>query len=87
MKLKPMRVGDFRRLSRTFCDYFCRTEHDIHICWLSEDFQEYLGFDIWGTYTSFESDSVFKCLRCDKEDEDCENMKSHIQEKHNHKKH
>ena len=49
--------------------------------------QEYLGFDIWGTYTSFESDSVFKCLRCDKEDEDCENMKSHIQEKHNHKKH
>ena len=70
------------RVSRSFCDYFCRTEHDIHICWSEEDFQESLGFDIWSTYTGDESDTVFKCLKCDEEDDDKENMKKHIQEKH-----
>ena len=67
-----------------FCDYFCRTEHGIYICWSNEDFKEFLGFDIWSTYTSDESDTVFKCLKCDMEDDDKENMKKHIEERHKH---
>ena len=72
------------KISRMFCDYFCRTEHGIHICWSNEDFKEFLGFDIWSTYTGDESDTVFKCLKCDMEDDDKENMKKHIEEQHKH---
>ena len=70
------------RVTQSFCDYFCRVEHDIHICWSSEDFQDYLGFDIWKTCTTMESDTVVKCLRCDKTDEDIEKMREHIEENH-----
>ena len=47
-----------------------------------EDFDEYIGFDIWKTCTTMESESVFKCLKCDKIDDDAEELKKHIQEKH-----
>jgi DNA-directed RNA polymerase subunit RPC12/RpoP len=70
------------RVTQSFCDYFCRGEHGIHICWSNEDFEEYKGFDIWKTATNFdsksESESIYKCLKCKKVDEDIDNMKEHI---------
>ena len=41
--------------TQSCCDYFCRVEHDIHICWSSEDFKDYLRFDIWKTCTMYSS--------------------------------
>ena len=70
------------RVTQNFCDYFCRVEHDVHICWSSEDFHNYIGFDIWKTRTTMESESVFKCLRCDKTDDDSDRMREHIAQKH-----
>ena len=74
------------RVTSSFCDNFCRTEHGIDICRSSEEFKEYLGFDIWKTRTTMESDSVYKCLKCDKIYDDSDEMKKHIQEKHEHEK-
>lgn len=70
------------RVTQPFCDYFCRVEHNMHICWSSEDFHEWIGFDIWKTCTTMESESVYKCLRCDKTDDDDEKMREHIEENH-----
>ena len=70
------------RVTQPFCDYFCRVEHNIHICWSSEDFHEWIGFDIWKTCTTMESETVYKCLRCDKTDDDDEKMRKHIEENH-----
>ena len=70
------------RVTQPFCDYFCRVEHDIHICWSSEDFQNFIGFDIWKTCTTMESETVYKCLRCEKTDDDDDKMREHIQKNH-----
>ena len=51
----------------------------MHICWSKEDFEEYKGFDIWNTSMSMEScDAVYKCLKCEKVDDDFDRMKEHI---------
>ena len=65
-----------------FCDYFCRSDHGIHICRSHEDFQKFLGFDIWKTFETDQSDTVFKCLNCDKTSDDDDHMREHINEKH-----
>ena len=70
------------RVTQPFCDYFCRVEHNIHICWSNEDFQNFLGFDIWKTCTTMESETVYKCLRCEKTDDDEDKMREHIEENH-----
>ena len=70
------------RVTQSFCDYFCRGEHGIHICWSSEDFEEYIGFDIWETRTTMECEDLFKCLKCDRTDDDRDKMREHIEAKH-----
>jgi hypothetical protein len=67
------------KVTEMFCDKFCRGDHGIHICWSKEDFEEYTDFDIWNTSKKVEScDAVFKCLKCEKVDEDFDRMKEHI---------
>ena len=34
------------------------------------------------TYTSMESETVYKCLRCEKMDDDDDKMREHIEENH-----
>ena len=70
------------KVTQSFCDYFCRGEHGMHICWSNEDFQEYIGFDIWETRTTMESEDLFKCLRCERTDDDRDKMREHIEAKH-----
>ena len=65
-----------------FCDRFCRGDHGIHICFTNEDFLEYIGFDVWGTFETDESDCVFKCLKCNFTDDDSDKMRDHIEDKH-----
>ena len=75
------------RVTQSFCDYFCRGEHGAHICWSKKDFEEFIGFDLWKTYTSMENgESVFKCLKCEETDEDSDKLKEHINKHHKHEK-
>ena len=64
------------------CDCLCRGDHGIHICVTNEDFLEYIGFDVWGTFETDESDCVFKCLKCNFTDDDSDKMRDHIEDKH-----
>ena len=70
------------RVTQSFCDYFCRGEHGIHICWSKEDFEDFIGFDIWETRTTMECEDLFKCLKCDRTDDDSDKMREHIEAKH-----
>ena len=65
-----------------FCDRFCRGDHGIHICISNEDFQEYIGFDIWATFETDESDSVYQCLKCEFTNDDSDRMRKHIDDEH-----
>ena len=69
-----------------FCDRFCRGDHGMHICFSNEDFQEYVGFNIWETFETDESDSVYKCLKCNFESDDKAAMREHLDAKHEHEK-
>ena len=74
------------RITQYFCDYFCSVEHNIHICQSNEDFHEgwriSLDLAFGKTYTTMESEIVYKCLRCEKTDDDEDKMRDHIEENH-----
>ena len=82
-------MNDFHeewRVIQSFCDYFCRGEHGIHICWSKADFEEHLGVDVWKTSTSMENgESIFKCLKCEHVDEDLDKLKEYILRSHDKK--
>ena len=68
------------------CDCLCRGNHGIHICFTNEDFLEYLGFNVRGTFETDESDCVFKCLTCNFTNYDSDKMRDQIEDKHTNKK-
>ena len=73
---------EFWRIRQDFCDRYCRSDHGVHICFSFDEFKEYIGFDVWKTFETDESETVFKCLRCDATDDDADLMREHIDKMH-----
>ena len=76
------KTHDFWKVRQTFCDRFCRSDHGVHICFSNDDFKEFIGFDVWGTFETDECETVYKCLRCNETDDDADQMRKHIDKKH-----
>ena len=55
----------------------------LHICWSSEDFEDWIGFDMEDVEENLKTNqTLYKCLHCDFRVETTENMKEHLQDKH-----
>ena len=75
-------VHEYWKWNEQFCDTFCRGDLGMHICMSDVDFNEYIGFDVKNTFSTEETDYNYKCLKCEKSDEDDDNMRQHIQDNH-----
>ena len=71
------------RVTQPLCDYICNGGHGMHICWDTEVFDEWKGFEMHNIKQNRRSgEPIFKCVLCDFTDEDRDVMKRHIKDKH-----
>ena len=72
-------VHESEEITKRFCDDYINGGKGIHICWSSEDFEKWLGFDMWDVRENFTAnETLYTCLACNFKVLTRDFMKEHI---------
>ena len=76
-------VHEIWKVTESFCDDYCNGAEGMHICFSSEDFENWKGFDMWEVDENLQTgETMYKCLDCNFKIETKEKMKAHFKIEH-----
>ena len=66
MNIHINNVHENYKVTESFCDEYCNGGMGMHICWSSEDFEDWIGFDMEDVGENLKTNqTLYKCLHCD----------------------